>query len=205
MIRNLSNISIWSHLKLRLSGKSKSGLILYKGARIEYTQTSTFQKIDHGSLELNKKWSKKDPFQTLLCMGDNVKLSLSGSFAIFSGARIYINKNAQLSLGSGYINHGLTLSVFESVTIGNNVAISEDVSIRDSDNHQITDSSKPKTAPITIGNHVWIGMNVTILKGTEIGDNCVVAAGTVLSGVYPPNCLIAGIPGKIIRENINWK
>lgn len=205
MIRNLSNISIWSHLKLRLSGKSKSGLILYKGAKLEFSKTSIFQKLGNGSLELNKKWSKKDPFQTLLCMGDNAKLSLNGSFAIFSGARIYINKNAQLLLGSGYINHGLTLSVFESVTIGNNVAISENVAIRDSDNHQIIDSSKPKTAPITIGNHVWIGMNVTILKGTEIGDNCVVAAGSVLSGVYPPNSLIGGIPGKIIRENINWK
>jgi acetyltransferase-like isoleucine patch superfamily enzyme len=204
MVRKLNKISVWSHLKLRLSGKSKSGLIIYKGCGLEISKTSSFQKNGPGSLELNKKWSNKDPFKTLLSMGEMAKLTLNGSFSIFSGSRIYINQNAELSLGSGYINHGLTISVFESISIGNNVAISENVSIRDSDNHRLIDSTGQTTAPIKIGNHVWIGMNVTILKGTEIGDNSVIAAGAVVSGKFPPNCLIAGVPGKVIRENINW-
>lgn len=47
-----------------------------------------------------------------------------------------------------------------------------------------------KTAPIRIGNNVWIGANCVILRGTVIGDNSVVGAGTVLKGIYPPDSLI---------------
>ena len=49
---------------------------------------------------------------------------------------------------------------------------------------------KFKTAPITIGNNVWIGANTLILRGTTIGDNCVVAGGSVIRGNYPSNTVI---------------
>jgi maltose O-acetyltransferase len=46
---------------------------------------------------------------------------------------------------------------------------------------------------------VWIGDRVLILKGSEIGEGCVVAAGAVVSGKFPPDVLIGGVPAKIIR------
>ena len=103
-------------------------------------------------------------------MGNNATLDVNGTFDIYSGAKIYINKNATLSLGGGYINNNLNISCFEQIEIGEGVVISENVTIRDSDDHESVGNSKPITQPIKIGNHVWIGMNVTILKGVTIGN-----------------------------------
>ena len=58
---------------------------------------------------------------------------------------------------------------------------------------------------IKIGNHVWIGANVTILKGVSIGDGSIVAAGSVVTKSIPEACLAAGVPAKVIKENVQWK
>ena len=60
--------------------------------------------------------------------------------------------------------------------------------------------------PVTIGNDVWIGGNVTILPGITIGDNVVVAAGAVVTKDVPPNTLVGGVPAikiKDIENDIN--
>lgn len=54
--------------------------------------------------------------------------------------------------------------------------------------------------PVVIEDDVFIGMNVLILKGTVIGKGSLVGAGSIVSGVFPPNSLIAGIPGRVIRK-----
>ena len=48
-------------------------------------------------------------------------------------------------------------------------------------------------------------MNATILKGVTIGDGAIVAAGAVVTKDVPPKCIVAGVPARIIRENIDWK
>lgn len=59
---------------------------------------------------------------------------------------------------------------------------------------------KAVSAPIKIGNDVWIGGNSTILPGVTIGDNVVVAAGAVVTKDVPSNCLVGGVPARVIRE-----
>lgn len=54
--------------------------------------------------------------------------------------------------------------------------------------------------PVSIGNDVWIGGNVTILPGVTIGNNVVVAAGAVVTKDVPDNCIVGGVPAKVIRE-----
>jgi len=53
---------------------------------------------------------------------------------------------------------------------------------------------------ITIGNNVWIGSNCTILAGVEIGNNCIVGAGAVVINNIPNNCIVGGVPAKIIKR-----
>jgi acetyltransferase-like isoleucine patch superfamily enzyme len=92
-----------------------------------------------------------------------------------------------------------------SIAISHNVSISNRVTIRDSDNNFI-DGSKGTSGPIVIGDHVWIGLNVTISKGMPIGSGSVVAAGAMVTSDVPENTLdpCRGVPARTIRENIVW-
>lgn len=120
------------------------------------------------------------------------------------GTRVKCTMGSTFKMGSGsYIADGGFVSVATSLSIGENCAISWEVQIIDNDGHRL-DGNTP-TQPIVIGNHVWIGSRTMILKGTELGDGCVVAAGAVVSGKFPPHSLIGGVPAKVIRENINWE
>ena len=54
--------------------------------------------------------------------------------------------------------------------------------------------------PVEIGNDVWIGGNVTILPGITIGNNVVVAAGAVVTKDVPDNCVVGGVPARILKN-----
>ena len=84
------------------------------------------------------------------------------------------------------------------------MVISENVTIRDNDDHSITGSANPMKLPIVIGNHVWIGMNVTILKGVTIGNGAIIAAGAVVTKDVPENTLAGGVPAKVIITDVSW-
>jgi acetyltransferase-like isoleucine patch superfamily enzyme len=131
-------------------------------------------------------------------------LVVGGEFAIMTGCRVVVDKGARLELGSGYINHNTSIACFSDIKIGYNVAIADNVIIRDSDNHTIVSGKHPDTMPVKIGDNVWIGMNCIILKGVAIGDGAIVAAGSVVSRDIPPRALAAGAPAKVIRESVEW-
>ena len=58
---------------------------------------------------------------------------------------------------------------------------------------------------IKIGKHCWIGLNCIILKGTQIAPHTVVAAGSICTSSYlRENCIIAGNPARIVKQNIDW-
>jgi len=139
-------------------------------------------------------------------MGEGARLTCEGYFRVFSGSRVYINKDAHLKVGvKGYINHNANISCFKEITIGDDTVISEGVTIRDSDNHTLEIEGFEMLGPVHIGNHVWIGLNVTILKGVSIGDGAVIAAGAVVTKDVPPAALVGGVPARILRENVSWK
>jgi len=141
----------------------------------------------------------------MLTLEKNARLQVNGDFRIFSGSRVLVWINSTLILGSGYINNNLILSCYDRIEIGHDVAISENVCIRDSDNHDILNSAHEKTKPVKIGNHVWIGTNVIVLKGVTIGDGAVIAAGSVVNKDIPAGCLAGGVPARVLKELVEWK
>jgi acetyltransferase-like isoleucine patch superfamily enzyme len=90
------------------------------------------------------------------------------------------------------------------LTIGPDCIIAWNTFITDCDWHG-QDGVDP-IAPTRIGSHVWIAPGASVLKGTQIGDNSIVAAGTVVTGgSFPARSLIAGLPGRVIRSDIgDW-
>ena len=100
-------------------------------------------------------------------------------------------------------NYNVTILDIMPVHIGDYVMIGPNTMIS-TVNHPITPMGRRKHLgigkPVIIGNDVWIGGNVTILPGVTIGNNVVVAAGAVVTKDVPDNCLIGGVPAKIIRK-----
>ncbi len=116
------------------------------------------------------------------------------------------NPESKIEIGEGSWvgNHFVAISEGPGIFIGKNVLIGTHVEVYDSDFHAVNVrdrlKSEAKRASVKIEDGVWIGNNVTILKGTEIGEHSVVAAGAVVSGKFPPNVVLGGVPAKVIRQ-----
>ncbi len=94
------------------------------------------------------------------------------------------------------------------IKIGDQCLFSGKLHFRTGDSHSILNMEGERINPskdIEIGNHVWIGTHVTCLKGVFVADNSMVAANCTLNKRYEePNCIIGGLPGKVLKQNINW-
>lgn len=110
---------------------------------------------------------------------------------------------AVIQIGAGsFINHRSEIVAHERVTIGRDCLLAWDVQVLDSDSHSVDDGTV--TAPVQIGDRVWIGCRATVLKGVTIGDGAVIAAGAVVSRDVPPRALVAGNPARVVREDVTW-
>ena len=158
-----------------------------------------------GSVDFNCGARQNEPVGGFLEMLPTSKLIVESSLTIYAGAHIIIGESSSLKIGGGFINRHIKIRCFHSIDIGNNVAISENVMIWDTDAHEIIRKNYHKSAPVRIGNRVWIGANVTILKGVHIGDNSIIGAGSVVNKDIPPNCLAVGNPAKVVRTDIAWR
>lgn len=100
-------------------------------------------------------------------------------------------------------NNNLVICAANFIEIGDYSLIGQGVSIMDHEAHGISPKERNKIGEIgkvIVGKNVWIGSNVLILKNSTIGDNSIVAAGAIVSGKFPANVIIGGVPAKIIRE-----
>lgn len=158
-------------------------------------QNALFMGMPHGKMT---RYSNKGGF----FIYKDAKV-ICNDMTVYEGTKLRVAKGGILRLGSGFINSNCEIRCDDSISIGENVAIGPEVIIRDNDGHEIVGSQK--TAPIIIGNHVWIGQRAIVLKGVNIGDGAIIATGAVVTHDVPPRALVAGVPAKIIKENVIWK
>lgn len=97
----------------------------------------------------------------------------------------------------------------ESLRIGSDCLFSWGIKIRTSDGHTIYDLSTGevinKPSDVVIGDHVWISEDVKVLKGSLIPNNSVVGSSSIFTRKFSKeNCIFAGSPARIVRENVNW-
>ena len=162
-----------------------------------------------GRLEIGVQFSYKQ--ETVLDIYPGGELKASGVVLINAGTKVVIGENALLSIGNGtYINEHSRVQCRKRIEIGKDCAIGWGTNLLDTDEHSLcisdrTESPSSKYRPLTIGNHVWIGCNSILLKGVTIGDDCVVAAGSIVTKFFEPRTMIAGNPAKAIRTGIGWK
>lgn len=131
-----------------------------------------------------------------IILGNYVKI-----WSHISKTQLSVGKNATLYIGDhSFINTGVIISVRSKVSIGAHCQIANQVIIMDNDFHGVEDRDKPESpSPISIGDHVWLATRCIILRGVNIGEGAVVAAGAVVTRDVPPYTLVGGVPAKVIR------
>lgn len=148
----------------------------------------------------------------MLKIGDNVYLRSNpiGYHAgmAFPTAILIDKQGAECQIGANCRINGAYIHAQSKISIGMNTVIASGTNIIDSNGHQTLSNNRTKgrdiPKEIIIGNNVWIGLNSTILKGTTIGGNSIIAAGSIVKGKFPNNSLIQGNPAKLIKIlNIN--
>ena len=120
----------------------------------------------------------------------NVEINMQGA-----GAKVKIGDNT-------FINRRSKIFCKDMVHIGSRCAISWDVTIMDNDFHYIGANGNSK--PVYIGDDVWIGCHSLILKGVNIGDGAVIAAGSIVTKDVPPNSIVGGNSAKVIKTDVRW-
>lgn len=139
----------------------------------------------------------------------NGRIEIGDDVLIGSPCTWDIGPRALLIIGNRVgLNYRGVISVKASVHIGDDTLIAGDVSIFDNINHPVSPKARlakepvPPTgiAPVVIGRNVWIGIHCIIMRGVTIGDNSVVAAGSVVTKSVPANTLVAGNPAAVIRN-----
>jgi acetyltransferase-like isoleucine patch superfamily enzyme len=112
--------------------------------------------------------------------------------------------NSQIKLGNRIAtNNNIFICAANYIEIGDDTLIGQNVTLMDHEAHGISPLERHKigkVGTIVIGNNCWIGNNVVILKNSKIGNNSIVAVGALVSGEFPDNVIIGGVPAKVIKE-----
>lgn len=136
------------------------------------------------------------------------------------GERCFINKTEfyieddynKIKVGRHTSMDGPThLATIESteINVGEDCMFSSNVNIRTGDSHSIMNLTGERINPshdIIIGNHCWIGLNTILLKNTQVADNSIIGAASVVTKKFnDSNVIIAGNPAKVIKGDITWE
>ena len=147
-------------------------------------------KLFHNKFKYNM-YSVCSPFSEIEIR--NGKLYIDKGLKMRSNSHIRVRSNAIIKIGKNFsMNYGCMLVSHKKIEIGNNVILAPNVMIYDHD-HDYKKSlidNKYNSKPIIIGSNVWIGANSVILKGSYIGDNVVIGAGTIVCGKIPNNTVV---------------
>ena len=138
-------------------------------------------------------------------LGDRVRLSGKSNYRFLE----HVGGDPELVIGSDvFIGNGCVFSVADRIEVGDRTMIAGGVRIADNSGHPLDPAARQRnepitaadTAPVTIGQNVWIATGASVLKGVAIGDHSIVAAGSIVTKDVPPNTVVAGNPAKVVKE-----
>jgi acetyltransferase-like isoleucine patch superfamily enzyme len=153
-------------------------------------------------------------FNTLLYInGNDHKLIINDKCTIKGGSLWFEDNMNQIYIDSKTTIESAHLAVTgvnKIISLGKDCMLSQKIEIRTGDSHSIIDKTTGSRInyekDVAIGNHVWIGANVIILKGVTIHDNVIIGTGSLVTkSIQEADCIIGGTPAKILKRNVNWE
>lgn len=146
-----------------------------------------------------------------LIKGNNCRITINGGRIIKNTKFELLDSNTSLHIGkdTGFNNNRLVLAgEHNKIQIGGGCIFAENAEIWASDTHSIIDTKSNKRInkerPVIIHDRVWVGNRALIMKGVEIENDVIVAAGSIVTRNIPSNNLVAGVPASIVKENVKW-
>ena len=135
-------------------------------------------------------------------------VSFGGKASIGHGSKISVR--GDLKLGDGFnMTAESTIVCAKEIRFGDDCLLSWDILVMDTDEHPLYNKENERINPdkaIQIGDHVWIGCKCVLLKGAEVPDNTVVAAGTLLTSSFNgEHQVIGGNPPTVLKHDIRWE
>jgi acetyltransferase-like isoleucine patch superfamily enzyme len=132
---------------------------------------------------------------------DAPDLEIGDRFKIWSGHRqTLVSGPGRIRIGHGvFINAGSIVYSEVAITIGDDVALANEVYVMDTPSHGV-EGREPRAAPVVIGDGTWVGARAIVLPGVTIGSRVVVAAGAVVTRDVPDEVLVAGNPARVVRQ-----
>lgn len=143
--------------------------------------------------------------------GNGNVLKIGGGHTIVKNSTFWLQgDNCVIDIGDDFTMEGGLISVTEAgkISIGRDCMFSFGMDIRNGDSHSIIDMSGNRlnqAKDITIKDHVWMGANVTVLKGAYIEEFSIIGTKSLVCGIHEKgNSIYAGVPAKLIKSGINW-
>lgn len=143
--------------------------------------------------------------------GDNHKLIIGERCSMKGGDFYFEDDHCTVEIGQNTTIESAHFAVTEpgkSIIVGQDCMFSSGIELRTGDSHSILDFTTKRrinyAKDIHVKNHVWIGANAIVLKGVTLGNNSIVGTGSLVTSDVPDNCIAAGIPAKVVKENIDW-
>lgn len=135
-----------------------------------------------------------------------------GEHVKFSGQLLIVGNHLHIHIGDRTTAIDCyVLARDKSVAIGKACMISRGIEIRATDVHKVYDIDSDVRlnnahSDVVLGDQIWVAANVTISKNVSIASGCIIAADAFVNKpIETPNCMVAGIPAKIIRQNVRWE
>lgn len=165
----------------------------------------------HGHGNIIDIRGKLSPKVRIVIYGNNHRLTIEENVVFSKGTIWFEDNGCEIFIGAQTTIGEAALSAAEDdrkIIIGTDCMFSKGIKICTTDSHSIinleTGERTNQAKDVTIGSHVWLGQNVAINKGVEIGQNSIVAGHSVLTKSIPSNCIAAGVPARVVKSRVDW-
>ncbi|HTU79379.1 MAG TPA: acyltransferase [Solirubrobacteraceae bacterium] len=148
-------------------------------------------------------------------IGPRARLRVGRWAWIGHGSKIRVHEG-EVSIGAKTVmGQECTISAYRHVSIGRECIIADRVMLIDFD-HGVTEVERPIRAQgiykrdVRVGHNVWVGYGACILRGVSVGENSIVGTSSVLTKDFPANCVLGGVPARVIRvretpRSMHWE
>ena len=187
-------------------------LALWRFMRAHGMLDTRYARLIARWLWLKLRWRGRLKTDGLCFVCPNVKIEIGRGASLHLGRWSWVGHGSKIRVHEGEVRIGAktvlgqecTISAFQHVSIGRECIVADRVMLIDFD-HGVVETERPVREQgiykrdVRVGHNVWIGYGVAILRGTTVGDNCVLGTSTVVTKDVPANAVAAGVPVRVLR------